>query len=144
MVSPASWDCLWLAQHPGIAFGLDSLAAGKAGVGSGLEVGGDGECSHYSTVAVFISFLSSSLASPSFLSSEESGSQWRCCRRVRYLLAVLWWWLIRERPSRLDLGRKQRGHLYLHHCSQSHPFCFPWLAGFGDQQHTHPECLEKM
>lgn len=74
----------------------------------------------------------------------QQGSWWRYSQCVGYLLAVLWWWLIRQRLSRLDLGRKQRSHLHCHHCSQRHPFCFLCGAGFGDQQCTHSKCLEKM
>ena len=145
-----------LAQYRRFAFSLDSLAAGKAEVSGGLEGRGDGKCSHSSTVAVSVPLGKGiMLSAPSFplpwplLVSFlphplRQGSWWHCSCCVVYLLAVLWWWLIRQRPSRLDLGRKQRGHLYLHHCSQSHPFCFPWRAGFGDQQHTHPECLATM
>lgn len=142
-----------LAQHPRFVFSLDSLAAGRAEVSGGLEGGGVGKCSCSSTVAVSIpSGKGMTISAPGFpllwplpvsLLPRPlwQGSWWHCSRCVGYLLAVCWWWLIRQRP-RLDLGRKQRNYRYLHRCSRSHPFCVPCRAGFGDQQRAHPECLE--
>lgn len=144
-----------VAQHPRFAFSLDSLATRKAEV-SGLEGGGDRKRSYSSAVAVSIrsgkGVMIPAAGFPlpwpllvTFLPCPlQQGSWWHYSQCVGYLLAVLWWWLIRQRPSRLDLGRKQRSHLYPHHCSQSHPFCFACGAGFGDQQHTHFHCLETM
>lgn len=129
-----------LAQHPSFPFSLDLLAAGKAEVSGGLEGQGNGNCSHSTTVAVSVPLGKGMMISaPHFpfpwplvvsflLRPLPQGSWWHCSHSVRYLLAVLWWWWIRQRPSRLDLGRKQRNPSLLAETS----FCFPCWAGFGD------------